>query len=301
MTSEQYLQSVGVPSSNEPKGLLRFFKGIFPYLIILFASFLPFSIYFKGSGINTGDDVWWHLIYTWDLNYGMDHGFSGISTSHTFFGFMAYDTYLFYAPFPHYFVICFYRIFRSSGLTIVDTLKMTAILSVFLSGVFTFKLAKKISGGNVGISLAAALMFVFLPYRLYNFFYRMAYSEAIAEMFIPMLFLGIVGILHDKEFHVSNFIYVVLGVSLLVLSHPFTALITVAAAALFIVSDIRLIIPLFKDWRNIACLVISVVLILGLVAFYFFPMQQAVSTGYYRISDPVAMWTDVDNLLNYIP
>ncbi len=301
MPTEKNLTPIGRPTSAGLQKFWDILKIALPYIIILIASFIPFSIYFKGDAINTGDDVWWHLIYTWDLNYGMDHGFSGISTNHTFFGFMAYDTYLFYAPFPHYFVVILYRIFRGAGASIVGTLKFTAILSVFLSGVFTFKLAKKLTKNNVGVSLAAAIMFVFLPYRLYNFFYRMAYSEAIAEMFIPMLFLGVVGILHDEEFHISNYVYVTLGVALLVLSHPFTALITVAAVALFIIADIMKVIPLFQDWRNLAATGISILLIFGLIAFYFFPMQNALKTGYYRMSDAEAMWTTVDHLLSYIP
>ena len=301
MSIEKKLTPIGKPQSALINDIAAFLKRALPYLIILVASFIPFSIYFKGDVINTGDDVWWHLIYTWDLNYGMDHGFSGISTSHTFFGFMAYDTYLFYAPFPHYFVIVLYRFFRDAGATIVGTLKFTAILSVFLSGIFTYWLALKLTNKNVGLSLAAAIAYVFMPYRLYNFFYRMAYCEAIAQMFIPMLFLGLVGILHDKEFRISNYIYTLLGVALLVLSHPFTALITVAAALVFILANILNVIRVLKDWRNILAASLSILFIVGLIAFYFFPMQAALKTGYYRMSDPEAMWMTVDNLLYYIP
>lgn len=248
-----------------------------------------------GEGIPSGDDQYWHLIYNYDLLYCFDHGYFGISPNHTFLGLLGYNTFLFYAPFPHYAVALFAYCFRFMGVNITFSLKFFAILSTYFSGVIVYKLAKKILKEE-NIAIAFGLAYIFFPYRIWNFLYRAAFSEGIALGILPLFFYGIYSLLHDKEFHIYNFVYTVLGASLLVLSHPFTALVSVIAAIALIISELPLTVSFLKKKKNLICSLISILLILGIISFYFFPMREALSSGYYRMSDAKAVWTDYESV-----
>lgn len=275
------------------------FKSALPYLLLLIASFLPYSIYFASEGIVGGDDSYWHLIYNYDLIYGFKHGFDGVTPNHLFLGTLGYDTFLFYAPFPHYFSAFLTICFSFMGATIPKTFKFMAIASTYFSGIVTFKLVRKITKDD-NLSLIAGIAYIFFPYRIFNFLYRAAFCEGVALGFVPLLFYGVYSLLHDEEFHFSSYLAAISGVSLLVLSHPFTALTSVVACLFIILADFKLLIKFLKKKINVIFLFISILLIFGLISFYLFPMASALNSGYYRMSDPKAVWTDLDSVINSI-
>jgi hypothetical protein len=271
--------------------LKRFGCFAIPYLIIFIASLLPFYIYFH-DGIPWGDDMEWHLIYCYDLYYGFKNGFVGVTTNHLLMGVYAYDTYLFYGPFPHYFVVILTLMFEWAGLTIITAMKITTVLSVFVSGIFVYFLGKAITKSKA-LGTIAGVAYVMVPYRVFCFLYRAAFSEAIALCFIPMVFYGLYRILNDEHPKIAPFVFVVVGMSSLVLSHPFTALVTSLAAVIYIVFNIKKVIRIFRRWQTAVACAVSILLIVGLVAFYFFPLLSAIQSGLYHISDSDAMWTNL--------
>lgn len=274
-------------------------KKALPYFLLLIASILPFSIYFANEGITGGDDSYWHLIYNYDIIYGYRHGFDGITPNHLFLGTLGYDTFLFYAPFPHYFSAFLTMCFSFAGATIPKTFKFMAIASTYFSGIITYKLAKKITKDD-NLSLIAGIAYIFFPYRIFNFLYRAAFCEGVALGFVPLLFYGVYSLLHDEEFHFSSYLAAILGVSLLVLSHPFTALTSVVACIFIILADFKLLIKFLKKKINIVFLCLSILLIFGLISFYLFPMASSLKSGYYRMSDSKAVWTDLNSVINSI-
>lgn len=276
---------------------VRFVKGLIPFLIILIISFFPFSIYFKGEGINGGQDVTWHLVYIYDYVYGLEHGFSGIGPNHLLLGNLGYNTYLFYAPYGHIAVAVLYECFKGAGASIVGCMKFMAIFTTFLSGICTYLLALKMTKGDKLISLLAAIVYIFNPYRLYNFFYRFAYNEALAQGFIPLFFLGIYSIMNNKRYKVSAYVCTIIGSVMLIGTHPFTAVSCATAAVFLIVVNFRGLKRIFTSVLDIISLVVSVLLILGLIGVYLFPMLSSRSTNYYVLSDEVRMWTNIDHLM----
>lgn len=276
--------------------VLNFLKASLPFLLLLAASCLPFVVWFKnGEYITNGDDITWHRAYVYDLVYGWKVGFNGISTGHLLLGNLGYNIYTFYAPMSHYIV----GGFAYMGMRIIDAWKLVSIASVFLSGVWTYKLALLFTKDK-GIAFALGLAYIFSPYRIYCFLYRAAFSEAFAQAFIPLLLLGVFKILKEETPKVSGYLAAVVGGASLILSHPFTALLSGILAVLMILANAENVIRIAKQKVTWIYIPISLVLLGMLVAFYMVPMQQALNSGYYRMSDEVAVWTNVEHLIQDI-
>lgn len=278
-------------------GLIKVGKALIPFAILLIASFLPFSIYFKGAGINGGDDALWHVIYIYDYAYGLEHGFRGIGPNHNFLGNLAHNTYLFYAPLVHIFVAVLYECFKGVGATIVGTMKFVTIASVFLSGVWTYLLAMKITKGDKFISILAGIIYIFSPYRIFNFMYRQAFNEGVAQGFFPLFFLGLYTILHDEKYKVSAYMATLLSSVILILTHPFTALTAATAGVVLILVNFKSFKRIFTSKAHLISIACSAILMVGLIGFYVFPMMLARRTGYYRLTNEVIMWTNVEHLI----
>jgi hypothetical protein len=269
-----------------------------PYLLILISSIVALYLYLL-PGINSGDDMIWHLTYIYDLYYGFKNGFAPGTTSHVVGGIFAVNIYLFYAPLPHYIVVILTLMFEWCGATLIGTMKFVSIASIFFSSVFLYFLAKRVTSSRQ-IATLFGIAFCFFPYRLVDFLYRAAFAEAIALSFIPMLFYGVYRILHDEKPRVAPYVFVIAGMSCLVLSHPFTALMCACAVGIVILFNTPLLIKRFQNRLTWLYCGISVVLIFGFVSCYFFPMALAVSSGYYRISDAPVMWTTVEHIAYFI-
>ena len=276
--------------------LLFLLKVSFPYLLMLVASILPFIVWLKNPQyITSGDDITWHKVYVYDLVYGWRNGFSGISLGHQLLGNLGYNIYTFYAPFSHYLV----GFLTFLGMRIIDAWKVVIIGSIFLSGVFTYRLAFLITKDK-GIALAFGLAYIFSPYRLYNILYRAAFAESFAQGFIPLLLLGVYRILKEEKPRVGSYIMTIVGGAILILSHPFTALLTGLLAVGLILANFKNLIRIAKKRQTWIYLPVSLVLLFGLIAFYFVPMQQALNSGLYRMSDEEAVWTSIARLIKHL-
>ncbi len=284
----------GRPVLHKEKQILRVLSAILPYVFLLVASLVPFASFFKtGADIPSGDDMIWHSLWSYDLYLGFQDGFFGLnSPSHHLMGNLGLGTYLFYGPLSHYFVAMLHAVFPFLSLNIAW--KILAVGSTYLGGIWTYHLARRICKDDL-CALMLGICFVFMPYRLNCFLYRAAYPEAVALSFFPLLFLGVQKIA-DQDFSPLAFTECVLGVSLLILSHPFTALIGVLCAVGYLLLSYRWIVPFFKTKKAWIQGLVSVALVFLLIGWYFFPMLEYKASGLYIVSDPIAMWTNVDHL-----
>ncbi len=267
----------------------------FPYICILIASVVALYVWLFYEYIVGGDDVAVHRAMVGDILYGFENGFFS-STGHLIFGNFAYNPYMFYGHLPHFLAAGFAYLFSWMGAGAIDGIKFVALVSFFFSGVYMYLLAKKITKSQ-GVAIGFAIFYVFMPYRLFCLYYRFAYSEAIAQGFIPIFFYGLYSMLHDEKAKASSYIAIVIGAAGLLLCHPFTALITCLAAVIFLLANILRVINLFKDWKKIVYAGVSVVLILLITAGWLVPMLKGETSGYYRLSDEDAMWTTVEDLI----
>lgn len=284
----------GRPIPRQEKRIWDILSKILPYALLFVASFIPFAIFFEtGDAIQGGDDSLWHRLWPFDLSLGFQNGYFGLnSPSHALMGNLGLGTYLFYGPLSHYFVAILHTVFPF--ISINWGLKIMTLATTFAGGAWTYCLCRRICKDDL-CALMLGFCFIFSPYRINCILYRAAYPEAVAMAFAPLLFLGVQSLI-DKEFTPKAFTCCVLGVSCLVLSHPFTALVFVLAAAVYLLVSYRWIIPFFHDKKAILYGVVSVLLVFGLIGWYFFPMLSYLGSGLYIVSDPIRMWTNVAHL-----
>lgn len=282
---------------------LSFLKKSFPYILLILGSLLPFWFWIIYTDFITGgDDVATHISLVYDLVYGFEHGFF-YSTNHVYLGIFAYDASLFYGMFPHYVAAILKYLFSWAGLNVIGSIKLVSIISQIVGTIFTYKLALLITK-NKTISLGCGFLFAFMPYRIFCFYFRFAWAEAIATCFIPIFFYALYRIfVYDKKIYVAPFILLVTSLAMEIMSHPFSAILTVFAGVIIVLFNIKNIILKIKE-KNIrwfTYLGISIVLEIGLVFVFVFPMFQALESGIYRVSYDDIMWTSLEAIISRIP
>lgn len=278
-------------------------KKSIPYLLLILGSLLPFWFWIiYPEFITGGDDVATHISLVYDLVYGFEHGFF-YSTNHVYLGIFAYDASLFYGMFPHYVAAILKYLFSWTGLNVINSIKLVSIISQIVGSIFTYKLALLITK-NKTISLGCGFLFAFMPYRIFCFYFRFAWAEAIATCFIPIFFYALYRIfVYDKKIYIAPFILLVTSLAMEIMSHPFSAILTVFAGIIVVLFNIKNIILKIKEKNLRWCIYlgISVVLEIGLVFVFVFPMLQALNSGIYRVSYDDIMWTSLEVVISRIP
>ncbi len=123
----------------------------------------------------------------------------------------------FYAPLPYYVA----EIFVLAGLGVVSALKATLVLTLGLSGVFMYLLARDYLSRPA--SFAAAVLYMLAPYHLVDMMVRHAFGEHIAFVWLPLAAWGVIGCVRGKP-GALRFVAGATGVAGLALSHNIAAL-----------------------------------------------------------------------------
>ncbi|MCI5744982.1 MAG: hypothetical protein MR270_01715 [Erysipelotrichaceae bacterium] len=269
---------------------------VYPYILIfLFSLMGTYLIFYKG--INTGDDYRFHfanIIEQYETLLSK-HELSPIS------GILAMGlgsgTRLFYSPLPHLTVALLSLFMRLYNLGIIAAYKMVIVLTVFISGIFMYRFAMHFSKNNKVASLLAAACFVLYPYRLFDAFCRLAFAEAYSFMFLPLFFMGIYDITHDEKTKIVSFIEIIIGGSLLFLSHNLTAFFTFLVGIIYLLVNIKSIIIKFKDKRFISYVIISIFTLCGIASIAFISQLELMGLDIYNLTDDVRMWTNIEAVL----
>jgi len=88
----------------------------------------------------------------------------------------------FYPPMPY----IVGQAIRTTGVSFVNTIKVTAIIQIILAATFMYLLASSIFGPTGGI--LSALFYTYAPYHALNIYIRGAMNEAWAAVFFPLIF-----------------------------------------------------------------------------------------------------------------
>ena len=266
-----------------------------PYLIIVVAAFISTFVYFN-DGLARGDDIKFHLSMVNDVVYGFKHGYFLISTNHIFMGGFAINNFGFYGPVTHYAAAIFTMMFEWVGADVIFGLKAVVILSSIMGGVFMYFLALKISNKNRIVSLIAALLFIFLPYRIFCALCRCAYAESVAICFVPVVFFGAYSIVHDEEYSVMAYVSLAVGAIGIILTHAFTGMIVAFFGVLYMLANIHRLIKKRKGFSIWPSVGVTVIVILFCVGFYVTNSLYYKNTGLYNLSDEARMWTTYDHV-----
>ncbi len=152
------------------------------------------------------------------------------------------------------------------GLSVVDSVKMTFLVTYILSGIAMYFFQKKVFGAFPAI--VGTIIYQYAPYRFSNIFVRAAIGDATAFIFPPLLFFAIYEIKKDKKLNLRWIAVGALSVAGLLFSHAMVFFLFILALGLyfiisFFMSKNRKII--FTSFAAIGFLSI------GLSAYYFFP------------------------------
>lgn len=122
-----------------------------------------------------------------------------------------YPLFNFYPPMPY----IIGQFFRTLGFSFIWSVKLTAILQIYLCALFMYLLAKKIS--NKWGAILASIFYTYVPYHAVNIYVRGAMNEAWAAVFFPLIFLSSLNLI--KKTNILNFIFLALSLTGLLLSH----------------------------------------------------------------------------------
>ena len=272
-----------------------------PYFLIFFLSLIGTALVFK-SGVNRGDDFFYHLPNILDKYSSILSGRGLVGISSELANGLGYGAGLFYSPLSHLTVAVFGAVLNVFGISLITSYKIVLVLSVFVSGVFMYNFAMKFTNGNKIASLLASACLIIYPYRLFNMFCRVAFAEAFAFVFMPLFFAGIYEVTHeDKEnIRIMPFLKIVIGASLLFLSHNLTALFAFIIGFILFLIYIERLIKLFTSPRFLIYCGASALLIIGISAIALFSQLELLGMDYYAVSNDVSMRTDIDSVLSHV-
>jgi len=276
------------------KKYMKLIYEIIPYILILLLTFVACQLNFKG-GYPSGDDIRFHTsnIYDWYLDLKGDRT-SLISSNMA--GGIGVGKRLFYSPFAHFVPAFIAYLFKIS---ILKSMKITLFLSVFISGIFMYRFALKISKKMTILSVLVAGIYVLWPYRLFDAYCRIAYAEAISFLFLPLFFMGLYDLCHYKELNIIPFLEIIFGSVLLFLTHNLTGFYAFVFGSIYLLINIKKIIDKIKD--NKLILIYSIItgfIIIGMLLLTVCSSYSLMNKDYYNISNEKYMWTNVGDVTN---
>ena len=229
------------------------------------------------NGLVRGHDTYFHICRIEAVKEAYAHGdfFPRLYYEQNFnFG---YGTPLFYSDI----FLIIPAIIRLCGVPIVITYKIFIFLCTFLTFFSMYYAVKKISQ-NSSAAFLSSLIYLFTAYRITDVYVRGALGEILAMIIIPMIVLEIFKILYTDEY---DYKFLGLFFGLLLLSHNISFILMCGVFGVFLICNIR---KLIKEKKRIFCIIKAVIMAIGCLSFFLFPMLEQVSSGQYAINEFVS-------------
>lgn len=189
-----------------------------------------------------------------------------------------YSWNLFYSPLTAYLPLIF-TIFISSY---VVSLKLFMFFTMFLSGVFMYKLVYIISKSHKA-SVLSALIYITAPYHLTDLYNRIAIAELASFTFLPIVFIGVYNLINNKG---KKGYYISIGAIGLILTHNVLAIYSAIFCFIYLIIN-------YKKLQNkyiLKSIVINFGIILLTTSFYWIPLLQHYFTTTYEVFIPGRMF-----------
>lgn len=246
------------------------------YIIIIAASLIA-AIPLINLRIYGTDDGYVHMLRIFGMEQILkEQNFPPFIYSKFANGF-GYAINLFYSPIVTYGPL-FFRIF---GLHYYTCLKLFAYSTILISCYTMYNFLYEVSKKRE-IAILGAVIYAFIPYRLETIFNRFAIGEFTAYIFFPMLFHGLFNLLKgDRKKHY----YIAISAIGLILTHTISTEYSAIFALLYIIFN-------FKQLKNkgvIKKIVINVIFILAITAFFTVPLMEHKILGNYVIFNSTSM------------
>ena len=190
-----------------------------------------------------------------------------------FCGGFGYAINLFYGPIVTYVPL----LFRIFNMHYYDCLKIYTLFTIIISGIAMYKLVHQITKKSQ-IALIAAIIYIFIPYRLETIYNRFAIGEFSAYMFIPIVFMGLYNLLNEDG---KKHYYITIGAVGLMLTHTITTEYTELFCLLYVLLNIKKL----RDKNLLKKIAINITFILGISLFFTIPiLEHKISGNYYILS-----------------
>lgn len=157
------------------------------------------------------------------------------------------------------------EVFHLVSYSLVDSLKLVFILSLVLSAVSMFFLAKQMWQDNVAATISA-VVYLYAPYRAVDVWVRGALPEAVSFIFYPLIILFLEKYLKTNK--KSNLLLFGLSVSLLIINHNLSFILFLPFLVIWFCYQVITL----KKLKHLGWFLGVTLLTLGLVAFYVFPV-----------------------------
>ena len=139
--------------------------------------------------------------------------------------------------------------------------------------------AKKITKNN-NIAIIAGVMYIVAPYRFTDMYIRNALAELTSFVFLPIVFLGLYNLFDDNNQNFKKvFIPLIIGATGLFLTHTVLTMYTAIFALIYVLINYKKI----KNKKILISLIISIVLILMLTAFFWMPLLELKHSANYEV------------------
>jgi hypothetical protein len=248
---------------------------IAPYLLLFVVTILC-CVSLISTSAPFGDDLLFHAYrYKGTLDAIVDGQLLPQVDPYALYGF-GHSWNIFYGPLPTYVAAALGRLSISWPIII----NLITILSVLLSGILMYRFIYEVSQRKP-IGIIAAILYMTAPYHLFDIFSRQAHGEIIAFIFVPLVFHGLWRIVNKVQ--TNGIPLLVIGAAGLILTHSLSTALVAAFSFLYLLLNIKLIL---SSWKKIfKYLMLSLLIIVGLSAFFILPLIEARNAGIYNIFD----------------
>lgn len=245
-------------------------KNIIYYLIIIGVALIMCIPLFQ-KGIHTGDDGEFHISRTIGTIEQIMNGESPFIVQRFSLGF-GFPWNLFYPPVSTVINVVFAFLTNN----VVTAMKIFIFLTFVLSGIAMYQLVRTISN-NKFAAMLSAILYMCAPYRMLNAYTRLAVGEIAGFIFTPIVLRGVYLLFSGKT--EKSYIYV-FGTIGLVLSHNISTMFTFLIGFFYVLVNIKKL----KDKKILKSFVISTLIIILAVLFFYGPLMEQMAGTKYEVS-----------------
>ncbi len=167
----------------------------------------------------------------------------------------------YYSALPYYLG----QVFHFAGFTYIDTVKLLFLMSLFLSGVFVYRLTREFMK-ETG-SLIAAIAYLTAPYHAVDIFVRGALAESWGLTLVPLVLYSLIRVCRQPK--ATNSVILALSLAALLTTHNITILISFPILVIF---GVYFFLTNPKKVSQTLYLIPGVMLGIGLSAFFLSPV-----------------------------
>ncbi len=246
-------------------------------IIILVASILAIPL--LNSKVNVyNDDGIQHIARAYGTLVSFKDGNFLANVIPIFTNNFGYSWNLFYGPVSTWGIILFTFITKN----FIMGYKLFCYATMILSGIFMYKFMFALIN-NKDVSLLASVLYMTFPYHSTDLYTRNAIGEFVSFIFIPIVFLGLYNIFFNED----NPYYLAIGTIGLILTHNISTLMVGIFAFLYLIFNIKKL----KKSSVRKEIIINLIIILLISAFFWLPMLETKFSTDYHVYDKGTMTT----------